>query len=195
MQGADGGIDEAGGAVKDRVEVCRVRFSSASEGKPHPNRCLGSLACGFPGASEGTVPDTPSLAALPMHDIGRRTAPPGNFATASRRAEMRELSQAENEADLEVVVKALADARLLVSSDVDVAHAALIRGWPKLRAWIDEDRGMAAPVDSLSGDWRRFVRSKVGPRSAVETCGADRARSFDAPHLAVLERIGGTLPR
>ena len=64
-----------------------------------------------------------------------------------RRAEQRELrSPAEDDADLEAVIKALTDARLLVVSDVDqarvveVAHEALIRGWPRLRAWIEESR-------------------------------------------------------
>jgi WD40 repeat protein/energy-coupling factor transporter ATP-binding protein EcfA2 len=46
------------------------------------------------------------------------------------------------------VVKALADARLLVTgkeeatqaATVEVAHEALIRGWERLRRWLDEDR-------------------------------------------------------
>ncbi|MGH8903471.1 MAG: TIR domain-containing protein, partial [Egibacteraceae bacterium] len=66
-----------------------------------------------------------------------------------RRAQMDELlTRPEEDADLEAVVKALADGRLLTTGRdevtdarvVDVAHEALIRGWPQLRAWIDDDR-------------------------------------------------------
>jgi WD40 repeat protein len=66
-----------------------------------------------------------------------------------RRAEISELlTRPDEEADLEVVVKALADGRLLTTSRdevsgarvVDVAHEALIHGWPTLRGWIEEDR-------------------------------------------------------
>jgi hypothetical protein len=46
------------------------------------------------------------------------------------------------------LVKRLADERLIVTSQdlasdedqVEVAHEALIRHWPRLRAWLDEDR-------------------------------------------------------
>ena len=66
-----------------------------------------------------------------------------------RRATMGELlSHAEEVADLDAVVKALADSRLLITGSdevtgapvVDVAHEALIRGWPRLRSWIDDAR-------------------------------------------------------
>ncbi len=58
------------------------------------------------------------------------------------------LRRSEERADLDAVVKALADGRLLTTSRdevtqapvVEVAHEALIRGWPKLRGWIDEAR-------------------------------------------------------
>jgi WD40 repeat protein len=47
-----------------------------------------------------------------------------------------------------VLLKSLADARLIVTStnpvtgreEVEVAHEALISGWPRLRDWLDEDR-------------------------------------------------------
>ncbi|MGH8908649.1 MAG: TIR domain-containing protein [Egibacteraceae bacterium] len=58
------------------------------------------------------------------------------------------LSRSEEQADLDAAVKALADARLLTTSRdevtqapvVEIAHEALIRGWPRLRGWIDEAR-------------------------------------------------------
>ena len=51
-------------------------------------------------------------------------------------------------ATTKALVKRLADARLVVTSvnaatgreEVEVAHEALIRYWPRLRGWLDEDR-------------------------------------------------------
>ncbi len=66
-----------------------------------------------------------------------------------RRARMDELStRAEEKADVEAVVTALADGRLLATGQdevtkarvVDVSHVAMIRGWPELGAWIEENR-------------------------------------------------------
>ncbi len=45
-------------------------------------------------------------------------------------------------ADLERLLRTLTDARLLTTGEhtVEVAHEALIREWPRLRAWLDDDR-------------------------------------------------------
>ncbi|MGH8931953.1 MAG: hypothetical protein ACRDZO_15360 [Egibacteraceae bacterium] len=66
-----------------------------------------------------------------------------------RRAEVSELSRRPDErADLEAVLGVLAGARLLTASVdeatgvpvIEVSHEALIRGWPRLQGWIDQDR-------------------------------------------------------
>ncbi len=43
---------------------------------------------------------------------------------------------------VEAVLKTLADARLMTTGEdtVEVAHEALIREWPALRGWLEEDR-------------------------------------------------------
>jgi WD40 repeat protein/class 3 adenylate cyclase len=48
----------------------------------------------------------------------------------------------EQEADVREVLQTLADARLVTIGEgtVEVAHEALIRHWPTLREWLDEDR-------------------------------------------------------
>jgi class 3 adenylate cyclase/WD40 repeat protein/energy-coupling factor transporter ATP-binding protein EcfA2 len=48
----------------------------------------------------------------------------------------------EQEAEVREVVRTLADARLVTTGEgtVEVAHEALIRHWPTLREWLDEDR-------------------------------------------------------
>jgi WD40 repeat protein len=79
----------------------------------------------------------------------RLTQPGEGTEDTRRHAGMRELITGTGEGDaVESVVRTLADARLLMTGTdeqsgdevVDVSHEALIRGWPRLRRWIDEDR-------------------------------------------------------
>jgi WD40 repeat protein/class 3 adenylate cyclase/energy-coupling factor transporter ATP-binding protein EcfA2 len=60
-----------------------------------------------------------------------------------RRVSVVELvPRAEREADVREVLQILADARLITLGEgtAEVAHEALIRHWPTLREWLDEDR-------------------------------------------------------
>ena len=60
-----------------------------------------------------------------------------------RRATFKELILKPEEAELtHAVLKALADARLITTSEdaADVAHEALIREWPTLHGWLEENR-------------------------------------------------------
>ena len=59
-------------------------------------------------------------------------------AVVRRRIALAELEATEHGAE---VVARLTDRRLLTVSDgaVEVAHEALLREWPRLRAWLDED--------------------------------------------------------
>jgi signal transduction histidine kinase len=60
-----------------------------------------------------------------------------------RRVSLLELIPAPNaQPDVEEVLKILADARLVTTQKegIEVAHEALIREWPLLRRWLDEDR-------------------------------------------------------
>ncbi len=60
-----------------------------------------------------------------------------------RRVALDELrSEGEGSPELEQLLGTLTDARLLTTSEhtVEVAHEALIREWPRLRSWLDEDR-------------------------------------------------------
>jgi WD40 repeat protein/ABC-type Fe3+/spermidine/putrescine transport system ATPase subunit len=90
----------------------------------------------------------------PEQEIARRVLlrliQPGEGAEDTRRrAPMTELVRRPGQKeDVEVVVQALADQRLVTTGHdevsgaaiVDITHEALIRGWPELRAWINEDR-------------------------------------------------------
>jgi WD40 repeat protein/class 3 adenylate cyclase len=60
-----------------------------------------------------------------------------------RRASFGELTpRPEQAAAVQEVLRVLVDARLVTAGEgtVEVAHEALIRHWPTLRAWLDEDR-------------------------------------------------------
>ncbi|MFN2470887.1 MAG: PQQ-binding-like beta-propeller repeat protein [Gaiellaceae bacterium] len=60
-----------------------------------------------------------------------------------RRVAIEELiPRPEQEAEVAEVLRTLADARLVTIGEgtVEVAHEALIRHWPTLREWLDEDR-------------------------------------------------------
>ena len=60
-----------------------------------------------------------------------------------RRAQLSELvPRPQDEPAVEAALKTLADARLVTTSEgvAEVAHEALIREWPTLRKWLDEDR-------------------------------------------------------
>jgi tetratricopeptide (TPR) repeat protein len=80
----------------------------------------------------------------------RLTQPGEGTEDTRRRASLRELSSSEGDAAaVGAVVQRLADARLITTEGgerdptegfVEVAHEALIRGWPELRRWIDADR-------------------------------------------------------
>lgn len=61
-------------------------------------------------------------------------------------ADLQHSFSAASTAGFERVLKEMVSARLLVqdgdeqSAQVEVAHEALIRRWPQLRSWVDEDR-------------------------------------------------------
>ena len=60
-----------------------------------------------------------------------------------RRASLEELgTQGENGVAVVEVLKKLADARLIITqrSSAEVAHEALIRNWPRLKDWLNENR-------------------------------------------------------
>jgi len=78
----------------------------------------------------------------------RLTQPGEGTEDTRRRAALTELLPAEGDpADVETMVQQMVNARLLTTSSdehgeevVDVAHEALIRGWPRLQRWLDDDR-------------------------------------------------------
>jgi WD40 repeat protein/class 3 adenylate cyclase len=73
----------------------------------------------------------------------RLTEPGEGTEDTRRRVAIGELiPRPDQEAEVLAVVRTLADARLVTTGEgtVEVAHEALIRHWPTLREWLDEDR-------------------------------------------------------
>ncbi|HSJ74007.1 MAG TPA: hypothetical protein VK904_06795, partial [Miltoncostaeaceae bacterium] len=92
---------------------------------------------------------SPQRQAVARRVLLRLTQPGEGTEDTRRRATRGELVTRPGEGDeVNAVVGALAEARLLTTSTdeasgepvVDVTHEALIRGWPELRGWINDDR-------------------------------------------------------
>jgi signal transduction histidine kinase len=84
-----------------------------------------------------------------------------------QRARLSELqTRAEEKRVVEHIVNKLADARLLVTTDdqqVDIAHEALIRGWPRLREWIEENRTalrIHRRIGEAAREWHHLKRDE-----------------------------------
>jgi hypothetical protein len=67
---------------------------------------------------------------------------PGAGDTRRRAALSELIFKSDEEPTIRSVLHALADARLITISEdsVDVAHEAIIREWPRLRGWLEENR-------------------------------------------------------
>jgi hypothetical protein len=84
-----------------------------------------------------------------------------------QRVNLDELTPAGSDpAQTKALLERLADARLIVTTanattkveEVEVAHEALIRSWPRLREWLDQDRTdlrVLASVRSAARDWEK----------------------------------------
>ena len=92
---------------------------------------------------------SPERQAVARRVLLRLTQPGEGTEDTRRRATRAELITRPGEEDeVDAVVGALAEARLLTTGKdeatgepvVDVTHEALIRGWPELRGWINDDR-------------------------------------------------------
>jgi WD40 repeat protein/DNA-binding SARP family transcriptional activator len=118
-----------------------------------------------------------------------------------RRLRLEELD-AEGSPDVAHVIGLLADRRLLTISEgsVEVSHEALLREWPRLRAWIDEDRDdlrVERSLRSAAREWLRTHRDDGalyrGARLAEARDWVDRAGP--APDEPAREFLAASLDR
>jgi WD40 repeat protein len=131
---------------------------------------------------ESLAPDKQELA---RRTFLRLTQPGEGTEDTRRRAPLAELSDSDSDNDFVRLVGKLVDARLLTTSRdetlggevVEVAHEALIRGWPRLRRWIDEDRAgllVHRRLTEATQEWQRLERD-----SSSLYRGARLAEAFD----------------
>jgi hypothetical protein len=84
----------------------------------------------------------------------------------------------------------LAKARLLIVSQdgddrmVEVAHEALLRKWPRLRSWLDDDREFLAGKQQLEEDLRDWERATEADKTGALLTGLKliRARRWLSEH-------------
>jgi len=107
----------------------------------------------------------PAEQRIARETLQRLTQPGEGAEDTRRRAALSELmTQSASSSAVEAVVRELVDARLLITNEdaashqnvIEVSHEALIRGWPRLRAWLDEDRASLRILRRLteaSAEW------------------------------------------
>ncbi len=125
--------------------------------------------------AEGTyarIPDEhkPLVRALMLRLVGEDEGD----APVRRRAPLSELDLERNE-DVADVLATLADSRLVTVSEgsVEVAHEALLREWPRLHEWIEEDT-----------EGRRLRRHITQAASEWDAAGRDRGELYRGARLA-----------
>src|SRR5262245_55451979 len=74
---------------------------------------------------------------------------------------------------------------------VDVSHEALIRGWPRLRGWLDEDRAglrLHHRITEAAQEWQRSNRDSDLHYRGARLVQAHEWRERHGPELNPLER-------
>ena len=138
--------------------------------------------------------------AIARRALLRLTQPGEGTEDTRRRASLDELvTSTESAGSVDAVVHALVAARLLTTSEdeptqrhmVEVSHEALIRGWPQLRAWIDEDRSgllVQRRLTEAALDWQRLDRDESALYRGARLATAVEWQSQHLDSLNELER-------
>jgi hypothetical protein len=110
----------------------------------------------------------PLVRAIMLRLVGEGEAP------VRRRAPLAELDLERNE-DVANVLATLADSRLITigQGSVEVAHEALLREWPRLREWIEEDT-----------EGRRLRRHITEAATEWDAAGRDQGELYRGARLA-----------
>jgi TIR domain/WD domain, G-beta repeat/AAA ATPase domain len=127
----------------------------------------------------------------------RLTQPGEGTEDTRRRAPTSELAPASVSEDFDEVLDRLVDARLLTTGRdetgveiVDVAHEALVRGWPRLRAWINaarQDLAVHRRLTHATAEWTRLADDSALYRG-VRLGEAQALRERDPDALNAAER-------
>lgn len=144
---------------------------------------------------------TPAEQEIARRALLRLTAPGEGTEDTRRRASMRELiTRPEDTEQVSAVVNELTDARLLTAtadaatgeSLVDISHEALIRAWPRVRQWLDEDRAgqrVLRRITEASQEWERLGRDDGLLYRGARLAEASEWRETHDEMLNDLERL------
>ena len=113
-------------------------------------------------------------------------------AVERRRVPLAELDTERGD-DVARVIELFTDQRLLTVSagSVEVAHEALLREWPRLRGWIEQDREsmrIHRGVTVRGEEWRRLDRDDGALFRGTQLTEAREWRDTREPTLNALER-------
>ena len=137
---------------------------------------------------------SPDEQAVTRRILLRLTQPGEGTEDTRRRAPLAELVPfAEAAPTVELIVRRLADERLLVTEGetVDIAHEALIQGWPTFREWLDQDREALREhrrMTIAAGEWQRLGRDESGLYRGLRLEQALSWRQTNEEVLNALER-------
>ena len=109
-----------------------------------------------------------------------------------RRATITELIlKPEDAATTHAVLKALADARLITTSEdsAEVAHEALIREWPTLRGWLEENREGLRLHRQLTEAGQEWLGADRPPDVLYRGTRLAQAREWASTHEAELNAM------
>jgi WD40 repeat protein/DNA-binding SARP family transcriptional activator len=103
------------------------------------------------------------------------------------------LAEFERSEDAGRVVALFTDRRLLTvdAATVEIAHEALLREWPRLRGWIEEDRDdlrLQRSLESAAREWQRLGRDAGAVYRGVRLSEAQQWRARRDEPLGELER-------
>jgi WD40 repeat protein/transcriptional regulator with XRE-family HTH domain len=113
-------------------------------------------------------------------------------ADTRRRASFKELIlKPEEAATTHAVLKALADARLITTSEdsAEVAHEALIREWPTLRGWLEDNREALRLHRQLTEAAQEWLAMNHEPDLLYRGARLAQAREWAASHAEELNAL------
>ncbi|HKY54192.1 MAG TPA: helix-turn-helix domain-containing protein [Anaerolineales bacterium] len=115
-----------------------------------------------------------------------------SLADTRRRAKFNELIlKPEEAATTHAVLKALADARLITTSEdsAEVAHEALIREWPTLRSWLEDNREGLRLHRHLTESAQEWLLMNREPDLLYRGARLAQAREWAASHAEELNAL------
>src|SRR4051794_7615800 len=135
---------------------------------------------------EGFTPDQQSVA---RGVLLRLTGPGIGDSVVRRRVPLSEFDSGSDE--VRRVLDVLADRRLVTVSDgtVEVAHEALLREWPRLQAWLEEDREgrrLRAHLAVAAQEWGAAAHE---PRELYRGARLSAALDWTTHHTAELNEV------